>query len=44
MGFREADGAAHLLAEVDACRARIRAAFDECFRVELARAAPARTP
>ena len=42
MGFRETEGAAHLLAEVDSCRARIRAVFDECFRVELARAEPAR--
>jgi [glutamine synthetase] adenylyltransferase / [glutamine synthetase]-adenylyl-L-tyrosine phosphorylase len=38
MGFNETDGGAHLLSEVEACRARIRAAFDQCFRIELARA------
>jgi glutamate-ammonia-ligase adenylyltransferase len=37
MGYREADGAARLLAEVEACRIRIRAAFDECFRIEMSR-------
>jgi glutamate-ammonia-ligase adenylyltransferase len=37
MGYREADGAARLLAEVEACRTRIRATFDECFRVEMSR-------
>ncbi len=37
MGYRDADGTARLLTEVDACRARIRAAFDDCFRRELSR-------
>ena len=37
MGHREADGAARLLAEVEACRTRIRATFDECFRLEMSR-------
>lgn len=37
MGYREADGAARLLAEVEGCRVRIRAAFDECFRIEMSR-------
>jgi glutamate-ammonia-ligase adenylyltransferase len=37
MGYREADGAARLLAEVEACRTRIRATFDECFRIEMSR-------
>ena len=37
MGYREADGAARLLAELEACRARIRATFDECFRLEMSR-------
>jgi glutamate-ammonia-ligase adenylyltransferase len=37
MGYRDADGAARLLAEVEACRARIRATFDECFRIEMSR-------
>ena len=37
MGYREADGAARLLAEVEACRLRIRTTFDECFRMEMSR-------
>jgi glutamate-ammonia-ligase adenylyltransferase len=37
MGYRDADGAARLLAEVEACRTRIRATFDECFRTEVSR-------
>lgn len=37
MGYREADGAARLLAELEARRARIRATFDECFRLEMSR-------
>jgi glutamate-ammonia-ligase adenylyltransferase len=37
MGYRDADGAARLLAELEACRTRIRATFDECFRIELSR-------
>ena len=37
MGYRDADGAVRLLAEVEACRTRIRATFDECFRVEMSR-------
>jgi [glutamine synthetase] adenylyltransferase / [glutamine synthetase]-adenylyl-L-tyrosine phosphorylase len=37
MGYRDADGATRLLAEVEACRARIRATFDQCFRVEMSR-------
>jgi glutamate-ammonia-ligase adenylyltransferase len=37
MGYRDADGAARLLAEVEACRTRIRATFDECFRAEMSR-------
>ncbi len=37
MGYREADGAARLLAEVESCRTRIRATFDECFRIEMSR-------
>ena len=39
MGYREADGTARLLAEVEACRLRIRATFDECFRTEMSREA-----
>jgi glutamate-ammonia-ligase adenylyltransferase len=35
MAYREADGAVRLLAEVEACRARIRATFDEGFRIEM---------
>jgi glutamate-ammonia-ligase adenylyltransferase len=37
MGYREADGAVRLLAEVEACRIRIRTTFDECFRIEMSR-------
>jgi [glutamine synthetase] adenylyltransferase / [glutamine synthetase]-adenylyl-L-tyrosine phosphorylase len=37
MGYREADGAARLLAELEGRRARIRATFDECFRLEMSR-------
>jgi hypothetical protein len=37
MGYREADGAERLLAEVEACRTRIRTTFDECFSVEMSR-------
>jgi glutamate-ammonia-ligase adenylyltransferase len=37
MGYRDTDGAARLLAEVNACRSRIRATFDECFRIEMSR-------
>jgi glutamate-ammonia-ligase adenylyltransferase len=37
MGYRKAGGGAHLLAEVEACRSRIRATFDECFRIEMSR-------
>jgi hypothetical protein len=37
MGYQKAGGAAHLLAEVEACRSRIRATFDECFRIEMSR-------
>jgi glutamate-ammonia-ligase adenylyltransferase len=37
MGYREADGAARLLAEVEDSRSRIRTIFDECFRLEMSR-------
>lgn len=37
MGYDGADGGAQLLSEVEACRSRIRATFDECFRAERAR-------
>jgi glutamate-ammonia-ligase adenylyltransferase len=37
MGYREADGAVRLLAELEACRARIRTTFDECFSIEMSR-------
>ena len=37
MGYRDADGAGRLLAELEACRIRIRATFDECFRIEMSR-------
>jgi glutamate-ammonia-ligase adenylyltransferase len=37
MGYRQADGAARLLAEVEACRTRIRATFNECFSREMSR-------
>jgi glutamate-ammonia-ligase adenylyltransferase len=37
MGYKETDGAARLLAELEACRMRIRATFDECFRIEMSR-------
>jgi glutamate-ammonia-ligase adenylyltransferase len=37
MGYQETDGAARLLAEVEACRTRIRATFAECFRIEMSR-------
>jgi glutamate-ammonia-ligase adenylyltransferase len=37
MGYRDANGAARLLAEVEACRTRIRATFDQCFRIETSR-------
>jgi glutamate-ammonia-ligase adenylyltransferase len=37
MGYREADGAARLLAEVQACRTRIRATYSECFSLEMSR-------
>lgn len=39
MGYDGADGRDRLLAEVEACRTRIRATFDNCFRVELIREA-----
>ncbi len=37
MGYRDTDGAARLLAELEARRTRIRATFDECFRIEMSR-------
>jgi [glutamine synthetase] adenylyltransferase / [glutamine synthetase]-adenylyl-L-tyrosine phosphorylase len=37
MGYRDANGAARLLAEVEACRTRIRTTFDQCFRIEMSR-------
>jgi glutamate-ammonia-ligase adenylyltransferase len=37
MGYEGKDGATRLLAEVEACRTRIRTTFDDCFRAESAR-------
>ncbi|HVB83017.1 MAG TPA: bifunctional [glutamate--ammonia ligase]-adenylyl-L-tyrosine phosphorylase/[glutamate--ammonia-ligase] adenylyltransferase [Candidatus Binataceae bacterium] len=37
MGYREAGGAGRLLQELEACRTRIRATFNECFRIEMSR-------
>ncbi|HZO80836.1 MAG TPA: bifunctional [glutamate--ammonia ligase]-adenylyl-L-tyrosine phosphorylase/[glutamate--ammonia-ligase] adenylyltransferase [Candidatus Binataceae bacterium] len=37
MGYEGEGGAARLLAEVEFCRTRIRAIFDECFRIEQSR-------
>jgi glutamate-ammonia-ligase adenylyltransferase len=37
MGYEGAGGGARLLAEVETCRTRIRATFDDCFRIERSR-------